>query len=178
MNNFQKYICEKGIISLINSYSELLFIDIFNKICNIKNTSMCIYVLTTDHFIRITIANKIINICKIKFSLAEKEFYMNILKESTNNSFISKYKKMFTNKNIILNRKLLKKILQNYDVELYNIKILLNKINQKQASVMNNIFKQDIIFGKLKPNIIIKHESSFGKLFSCSYINIQNLIKK
>jgi hypothetical protein len=154
-----KYIFEKGIISLINIYAELRTEEIFELVSNIKY--IMYYDAITDElvdgvdlfdcdavfFICITNNNFMIfqqiytfdedgndvphiEINNIKFNKNKMSFYMHLLKESINldsDIFTEKYKKILDSgtKKVIQYSliKELHKLLINYDVKFYVIKI-------------------------------------------------------
>jgi hypothetical protein len=197
MNCLTKYINKNNIKLLIQSYTELSFIDIVNKINSIKNKiyfnkmacdlylDLYIIILTNDHFIKITILNnnKYITVEKIKYLLQKKQKYIGMMKVS--NTILPK-KYNTTDK---YETKYLNMILQNYNVELYNIRLVSSEntfyfrrhvdVDLKYINSwcsIKNIFKHNIISEKMKP-VILAYETflSARKQFTIEYISINNL---
>jgi hypothetical protein len=126
MEHFNKYIKENGVILLIQSYIELSFVDIVHEINNIRICTatdylylkICIYILTNDHFVRIKVNKSTHHVSELKFKCEKKEYYTNILtKKYTTFYDHNTFDKEYSIKNLQI-------FLQNYNIELYNIKLI------------------------------------------------------
>jgi hypothetical protein len=197
------YICESGVVKLIERYAEPLIHELLQMAHNIKKKpqhsdlilmkdsnkymsfSVSVYILTNNSFLifkSVSAYKDNDKLHKIKFSKNNKKKYVQIFKESINlptKKFNKKFKQMLkTTKTIPVSISDIYTELKKYENELYNIKIRKRDYfyNENVEAILNSDCTNitDVIPKKHKQKIICTYYNNED--YMSINTNIQNLI--